>query len=134
MTEALPGTYLHPDGHVVDAAESVARRLRSAGRAAPGVQVRVVANQDNEVQCAEVGEVLLGGPGVMLGYWKQPEATAEALRGGWMRTGDMGSLDQDGYLSIVDRKKDMIISGGENVYSTEVESVLYQRPAVLEAA
>jgi long-chain acyl-CoA synthetase len=70
----------------------------------------------------------------MLGYWKQPEATAEALRDGWMHTGDMGSLDQDGYLSIVDRKKDMIISGGENVDSAEVESVLYQHPTVLEAA
>ena len=111
----------------ISACKSSGRRLRSAGRAAPGVEVRVVDDQDINVANGEVGEVLLRARGVMLGYWKQPEASAEALRGGWMHTGDMGILDADGYLTIVDRKKDMIISGGENVYSTEVESVWASR-------
>jgi acyl-CoA synthetase (AMP-forming)/AMP-acid ligase II len=110
------------------------RRLRSAGRPVPGVDVRVVDESAQDVPCGEVGEIIVRGPCMMLGYWKQPEATNHALREGWMHTGDMGMLDQDGYLYVVDRKKDMIISGGENVYSTEVEAVLYQHPDILEAA
>jgi len=74
------------------------------------------------------------GPNIMSGYWRQPEASAETLRGGWMHSGDMATVDEEGYIYIVDRKKDMIITGGENVYSTEVENAVYQHPAVLEAA
>jgi long-chain acyl-CoA synthetase len=82
----------------------------------------------------EVGELVLRGPNVMLGYWKQPQQTAEALRDGWLHSGDLGRMDEDGFFYIVDRSKDMIITGGINVYSSEVEEVLYQHPAVMEAA
>jgi long-chain acyl-CoA synthetase len=87
-----------------------------------------------ELPPGEVGEVVVRGPNVMAGYWRQPEATARALVGGWYHTGDLGYLDGDGYLFLVDRLKDMIVSGGENVYSVEVEDVLNRHPAVLEAA
>src|SRR6202035_2649356 len=82
----------------------------------------------------EVGEIVARGPVVFKGYWKQPEATAETLRGGWIHTGDLAVIDSEGYINIVDRQKDMIITGGENVYSTEVEYTLYEHPAVLECA
>jgi acyl-CoA synthetase (AMP-forming)/AMP-acid ligase II len=82
----------------------------------------------------EIGEIVLQGKSVMKGYWKNPELTAVALRGGWYHTGDMGYLDEDGYLFLVDRKADMIVTGGENVYPREVEDVLYQHPAVAMAA
>ena len=134
LTEAGIDTYLRPEDHVLDGSERMVARLRSAGRVSPDFELRVVDNADQDVQTGEVGEVLVRGAAVMLGYWKQPELTAEALRGGWMHTGDLACLDTDGYVYIVDRKKDMIITGGENVYSTEVEAVLYQHPAVLEAA
>jgi acyl-CoA synthetase (AMP-forming)/AMP-acid ligase II len=134
MTELTTATMLMPDDHVLEAPTELVRRLKSAGRPVAGVDVRVVDEHDDDVACGEVGEIIVRGPCMMTGYWKQPEASAEALRDGWMHTGDMGMLDSDGYLYLVDRKKDMIISGGENVYSTEVESVLYQHPAVLEAA
>jgi long-chain acyl-CoA synthetase len=134
LTEVLPLTYLLPEEHVADGPREITRRVRSVGRAVRGVQLRILDAQDHDVPIGDVGEVIVRGPNVMLGYWKQPTATAEALRGGWMHTGDMGMLDQDGYLYLVDRKKDIIITGGENVYSTEVESVLCQHAAVLEAA
>jgi long-chain acyl-CoA synthetase len=134
MTETGYVTVLRPDDHVLAESGAAARRIRSVGRAIPGIELRVVDSQDEDVTCGEIGEIVVRGPSVMLGYWNQPKATAEALRGGWMHTGDMGSLDEDGYLYLADRKKDMIISGGENVYSTEVEAVLYEHPAVLEAA
>jgi long-chain acyl-CoA synthetase len=134
MTEANPGTYLLPVDHASGGSERGSQRIRSVGRPVRGVELRVVDEQDRDLPVGAVGEVAMRGPNVMRGYWKQPAATAQALRGGWMHTGDMGSLDQDGYLYLVDRKKDMIISGGENVYSTEVEAVLYQHPAILEAA
>jgi long-chain acyl-CoA synthetase len=82
----------------------------------------------------EVGEVAVRGPNVMLGYWEKPRQTADVLVDGWYHTGDLGRLDSDGYLYLVDRAKDMIVTGGENVYSTEVEDVLYRHPAVAEAA
>jgi long-chain acyl-CoA synthetase len=82
----------------------------------------------------EVGEVIARGPNVMQGYWNRPDVNAEVLRGGWMHTGDLGALDADGFLYILDRKKDMIKTGSENVYSPEVESILCGHPAVLEAA
>lgn len=135
MTELSPvATWLSADEHQLEGPETVVRRLRSAGRAVPGVEVRVVDGQDRDVPLGEVGEVIVRGPNVMQGYWNQPEVTAQALLGGWMHTGDMATQDEDGYLYIVDRKKDMIISGGENVYSPEVEDVLFQHPALLEAA
>jgi acyl-CoA synthetase (AMP-forming)/AMP-acid ligase II len=98
------------------------------------VEIRVVDEQDRDVPPGAVGEVLVRGPNVMRGYWNLPEETAEALRGGWLHTGDLGRVDAEGYLFIVDRKKDMVISGGENVYPREVEEVLHEHPGVQEAA
>ncbi len=106
----------------------------SIGLPIPGFQARVVDEQDREVPLGEVGELIVQGPGVMKGYLNQPQATAETLRGGWLHTGDMARKDEDGYIYIVDRKKEMIIRGGYNVYPREIEEVLYQHPAVLEAA
>ena len=110
------------------------KRLKSAGIPVFSAEVRIVDEDDNEVPRGEVGEICGRGPMVMKGYWKQPEATAAALRGGWMHTGDAGYMDEDGYIYLVDRTKDMIVTGGENVFSVEVEAALYEHPAVLEAA
>jgi acyl-CoA synthetase (AMP-forming)/AMP-acid ligase II len=129
MTELAPvATVLTPDDH------RDARRLRSAGRAAAHSEIRIVDAGGNEAGPGVAGEILVRGGHVMRGYWNRPEETAQALRGGWMHTGDAGYLDADGYLFVVDRLKDMIISGGENVYSAEVENALGQHPAVAAAA
>ncbi|MFI2478573.1 long-chain-fatty-acid--CoA ligase [Nocardia xishanensis] len=125
MTETSPVTaVLDPAAHN----DAVLRR--SAGRAAPHAEVMIVDNEDREIPSGQVGEVVIRGPHVMRGYWNLPEMSAETLRGGWMHTGDGGYVDANGYLFIVDRIKDMIISGGENVYSTEVENALATHPAV----
>jgi acyl-CoA synthetase (AMP-forming)/AMP-acid ligase II len=108
--------------------------LLAAGRPILGTQVRVVDADDNPVPNGVIGEVIARGPQMMQGYWKQPEATSEALRGGWMHTGDAGVLDDEGYLYIQDRVKDMIVSGGENIYPRAIEEVLFKHPAVAEAA
>jgi acyl-CoA synthetase (AMP-forming)/AMP-acid ligase II len=108
--------------------------LLSAGRPILGTEVRIVDPDDNPVPPGVIGEVIARGPQMMQEYWGQPEATATALGGGWMHTGDAGILDDEGYLYIQDRVKDMIVSGGENVYPRMVEEVLYQHPAVAEAA
>jgi fatty-acyl-CoA synthase len=106
------------------------------GYAIPGVELRVVDANDQDVprDGKSVGEIIARTDGVLLGYWKQPEATAEVLRGGWFHTGDMATWNRDGYILIVDRKKDIIVSGGENVSSLEVEKILLSHPAVLEVA
>ncbi len=124
---------LHED-HITEGPQHLTRRLASCGRPVIGVEVEVVDENDQVVKPGQVGEIIARGPNVMLGYWKRPEETAAALRGGWLRTGDMATVDEDGYIYIVDRKKDMIITGGENVYSTEVENVIYTHKAVREAA
>jgi fatty-acyl-CoA synthase len=98
------------------------------------VELRLVDDKGNDVSTGEVGEILTRGPNIMVGYYKDAEATAETLRGGWLHTGDLGRLDEEGFLYIVDRKKDMIITGGENVYPREIEEVLYGHPKILEAA
>ncbi|MFT3792264.1 MAG: long-chain fatty acid--CoA ligase [Rudaea sp.] len=116
------------------AAERARGRLRSAGRAAYHTQVRIVGADDAELPRGRVGEIALRGPNMMRGYLGKPEATAAALRGGWMHSGDMGYMDDEGYLFIVDRLKDMIISGGENVYSAEVENAIASHPAVAACA
>ncbi len=109
-------------------------RAKSCGQPPPGVDLRIVDGDDQVLGVGEVGEVVVKGPNVMAGYWNKPEETAEAmLDGGWYRTGDVGYLDDGGYLFLVDRAKDMIVTGGENVYCTEVEDALYTHPAVLEA-
>ena len=109
-------------------------RGRSCGQTLIGVQLKIVDAKGNELPTGEVGEVATSGPNTMQGYWRKPEQTAEVLRDGWYYTGDLGRLDSDGYLYLVDRAKDMIVTGGENVYCSEVEEVLYKHPAVLEAA
>ena len=109
-------------------------RVRSCGQAIPGVRVEVLAEDGSPVPTGEVGEVVVAGANVMQGYWNKPEQTAAVLRDGGYWTGDLGYLDEQGYLFLVDRSKDMIISGGENIYSTEVEEILYRHPDVLEAA
>ncbi|MCK9363601.1 MAG: long-chain fatty acid--CoA ligase [Syntrophales bacterium] len=106
----------------------------SIGLPIPGFQARIVDEQDRDVPQGEVGELIIQGPGVMKGYLNQPAATKETLRGGWLHTGDLARQDKDGYIYIVDRKKEMIIRGGYNVYPREIEEVLYGHPAVLECA
>ncbi|HSV40004.1 MAG TPA: long-chain-fatty-acid--CoA ligase [Nocardioidaceae bacterium] len=130
MTElAAVATILGADEH-----RAGGRLLRSAGRAAPHVELRIVDEAGATVPAGTVGEVTVSGPNVMLGYWNRPEETAAALRGGWMHTGDGGYLDEEGYLFIVDRLKDMIVTGGENVYSAEVENAIASHPAVASCA
>ncbi len=109
-------------------------RAKSCGAPAPGVDIKIVRTDGSEQPTGEPGEVAVRGPNVMAGYWNKPEATAAALlEGGWYRSGDVGYVDEGGYLFLVDRAKDMIVTGGENVYCTEVEDVLYTHPGVLEA-
>lgn len=135
MTELSPlCAYLPAEDHVREGTPEQMKRLKAAGIPVFTAEVRVVDEQDRELPRGEIGEICARGPMVMKGYWKQPEATAEALRGGWMHTGDAGYMDEHGYIYLVDRTKDMIVTGGENVYSVEVEAALYEHPAVLEAA
>ena len=107
-----------------------ANKLRSAGRPNAVADLRVVDANDRPVPNGTVGEIVARGPGMMLGYWNKPEETAAALRNGWMHTGDGGYMDDDGFLFVVDRVKDMIVTGGENVYSVEVENAVARHPAV----
>jgi long-chain acyl-CoA synthetase len=111
-----------------------AGRMKSAGRAVIGCEIRIHDSDDREVPNGTVGEICGRGPLVMMGYWNQPDLTAHTLRNGWLHTGDGGYMDADGFVYVVDRLKDMIISGGENVYSAEVEEALYSHPAVAECA
>ena len=135
MTEAAPIlTVLPPADHRLEGSQRALRRLASAGRASIGIELRVVDDEDRDVPTNAIGEVIARGANIMVGYWNRPQETAEALRDGWYHSGDLAMLDEDGYLSIVDRKKDMIVTGGENVYSVEVENALYSHPAVLECA
>jgi len=118
-----------------DGDEADMKRLASCGREVSGVEVRVVdQNTGTDIKPGEFGEIIARGPNVMIGYWKREKETAEALRDGYMHTGDIATIDEQNFIYIVDRAKDMIISGGENVYSTEVENALYEHPGVLEAA
>jgi long-chain acyl-CoA synthetase len=126
LTEASPVTHCNPlYGE---------RRLGSVGLPLPGVDAKVVDEEGKEVPLGEVGELIVKGPNVMKGYWNRPEETQKALKDGWLFTGDLARMDQDGYFYIVDRKKDMIIAGGYNIYPREVEEVLYGHEAVQEAA
>jgi long-chain acyl-CoA synthetase len=109
-------------------------RSRSCGQALIGVQVKIIDEAGNALPTGEVGELAARGPNIMKGYWKKPEQTEAVLKDGWYRSGDMGYMDEEGFVFLVDRAKDMIVSGGENVYCSEVEEALYKHPAVLEAA
>ncbi|MCD2195687.1 long-chain fatty acid--CoA ligase [Actinomycetospora endophytica] len=129
MTELSPVTTL-----LLPADHDVERLRRSAGRSAPHAEVRIVDEEDREVPRGTVGEIVSRGGHVMAGYWNRPEETAAAVRDGWMHTGDGGYMDDAGYVFVVDRIKDMIVSGGENVYSAEVENALAGHPAVASCA
>jgi long-chain acyl-CoA synthetase len=132
LTEASPLlTVLTPEDH--DLSSGTGARLASCGKPVPGVEVRVVRDGAH-VDPGEVGEVIARGNNIMVGYWRRPDDTAAAVRDGWLYTGDLGTVDPDGYIYLVDRKKDMIVTGGENVFSTEVEAALYGHPSVKEAA
>jgi acyl-CoA synthetase (AMP-forming)/AMP-acid ligase II len=134
QTESSAGlTYLTE----IDHREALAGRpelLASCGRPLPGTELRVVDERGVDLPVGEVGEIIARGPQLMDGYWNRPGDTADALRGGWLWTGDAGSLDVDGYLTIRDRIRDMVVTGGENVYPREVETVLARHPDVLDVA
>ena len=133
MTELSPiATTMDPRFSVLDG--PYAGKLRSCGQAMPSVELRIVDPNGREVPRGEVGEVAVRGPTVMQGYWNQPEATAAVLREGWLHSGDAGVMDEDGFLYIVDRLKDMIVTGAENVYSAEVENAISLMVEIAEVA
>ena len=135
MTEAAPlVTSLSYSDHRMAIETGNEEILSSAGKPILGVEVRVVDDEDVDVPVGEVGELIVQGPNVMKGYWNQEEKTKEVMKNGWYHSKDMARVDEQGYHYIVDRKDDMIVTGGENVFSTEVESTLYEHPAVKEAA
>jgi long-chain acyl-CoA synthetase len=126
LSETSPvASFNHPDRD---------RKVGSIGTPIEGVEMKVVDDDGNDVAQGDVGEIVIRGHNVMKGYWNRPDATVDAVRGGWFHTGDMAKVDEDGFFFIVDRKKDMIIRGGYNVYPREIEEVLYEHPAVAEAA
>lgn len=131
MTETCTmGTVLLPSDHDASRPE----RLSSCGRPLPGFEIRIAGPDGGQALPGQSGEILIRGAAVMPGYWRRPEATAQALQGGWYHSGDVGYLDAEGYLYIQDRLKDMIVSGGENVYPAEVERALADHPAVADVA
>jgi acyl-CoA synthetase (AMP-forming)/AMP-acid ligase II len=123
-------TFLPPEDHD----ENVPERLKSCGKPLAGIEIRVVDAGGKDVPVGEVGEIITRSPQNMMGYWNQPQETGRAIRGDWFYTGDAGYVDKDGYIFIYDRVKDMIISGGENIYPAEVESALFGHPAVADVA
>ena len=133
QTEGI-GTTLLAHQHRPDGTDRDREILTSVGQVSPRVNVRIVDDNGDDLPVGEVGEILLTSPGVMKGYWNNTAATIETLRDGWVHTGDVGRLDAEGYLYLVDRKKDMIISGGENIYSREVEEAVVTHDAVSEVA
>lgn len=127
-------SYLPHWAHQADGNPEEVKRLGSAGFARTDVEVRIFDEADNELPAGQIGEIVTRSDLVMKGYWKNPEATASTLKNGWLHTGDVGHVDQNGYLFIMDRSKDMIISGGENIYPREIEEVLIRHPAVREVS
>jgi fatty-acyl-CoA synthase len=126
-------TEVGPDAMILPAEDAI-RKAGSIGLAPFHADMRIVDEKDNVVSPGDVGELIFRGPTVTPGYWNKPEATEEAIRGGWFHTGDLAYMDEEGYVFIVDRKKDMIISGGENIYPVEIEKIMYQHPKVAEVA
>lgn len=133
QTELSPvATILPAEYHVFEGPK--AGKLRSAGRPTRVCEIRIVDDQNVEVAGGDVGQIAVKGPITMLGYWNKPDVTAETIKDGWVMTGDAGYMDEDGFIFLMDRVKDMIVSGGENVYSAEVENALGQHPAVATSA
>jgi len=134
QTESGPfTTVLKPEDHIMDGSEKKLARLASSGRATFNYEIRVVDDEDKDVATGEVGELIGRSESMMKGFWQMPEETEKKLKGGWLHTGDLAKIDEDGYVYIVERKNDMIISGGVNIYPREIEEVLYRHPAILEA-
>jgi acyl-CoA synthetase (AMP-forming)/AMP-acid ligase II len=131
LTETTGGfTYLAPEEHDPNGNE----RMKSCGKPLSSVEVRIVDPEGNQLGPREVGEIICRSAQVMKGYWNLPDATASSVKEGWFYTGDAGYLDEDGYLYIHDRIKDMVVTGGENVYPAEVESIIFSHPAVADVA
>ncbi|WP_416567274.1 fatty-acid--CoA ligase FadD5 [Nocardia testacea] len=142
MAEAFPDAFnvavfgqteMSPITCVLEGKDAI-RKLGSVGKVIPTIQARIVDDEMNDVAPGEVGEIVYRGPTMMSGYWNKPEATADAFAGGWFHSGDLVRQDDEGFIYVVDRKKDMIISGGENIYCAEVENVLFSHPKIREAA
>lgn len=125
---------LPKEDHILRGSAKEEERLASCGRPTVIAQVRLVDDEDNDVPLGEVGEIVVRSPNVMVEYYKKPEMTAETLRNGWLHTGDLARQDEEGYIYIVDRKKDMIISGGVNIFPREIEDILHKHPAVADVA
>ena len=135
QTETGPcTTVLRPEDHMLEGSEAQTARLASAGRAVFNYEIRIIDGMGSDVATGEVGEIIVRSEAMTVGYWNLPEKTAETIKEGWLYTGDFGRFDEDGYVFIVDRKDDMIISGGKNIYPREIEEVIYTHEAVLEAA
>jgi len=134
QTETLNMSVLKREDHKVEGSPKELRRLESAGKPLKAGELRIVDEQGRDVPVGEPGEIIARSDRMMKGYWRLPMDTAETIKDGWLHTGDVGKMDEDGYIYVVDRRKDMIISGGENIYPREIEEVLYMHPAVLEAA
>ena len=133
MTEAAGSATILTETSHREALAGRPELLLSAGKAVPGAEVRILGADGKDAPVGEVGEVIIKGDQLMSGYWKLPEVSEESMRGGWLRTGDAGYLDEEGYLYIRDRMKDMIVSGAENIYPIEIETVLFDHPAVADA-
>ena len=134
MTEHGPASVLFKHQHLPEGSPKEAGRLASAGQPFLGTEIKMLRDDGTECGEGEIGEIAMRSPAVMQGYWNNPAATKQAIGDGWMHSGDLGYFDDEGYLFVVDRKKDMIISGGENIYSREVEETLMLHPANLEAS
>jgi len=135
QTETGPATTaLAPEDHLLEGSEAQMARLASAGRAILDYEIRIVDEEGRDVPVDEVGEIAVRSEAMTTGYWDLPEETARTIRNGWLHTGDFGRMDSEGYVFIVDRKNDMIISGGKNIYPREIEEVIYSHDAVLETA
>ena len=135
LTETSPIlTTLDEDLHVRAIESENYDILKAAGRPLVGIDMRSVDEEGNEVACGDPGEVVVRGPNVTVGYLNRPQENARAFRNGWFHTGDVGKMDKHGFMYLLDRKKDVIITGGENVYSSEVEAVLYQHENISECA
>jgi acyl-CoA synthetase (AMP-forming)/AMP-acid ligase II len=134
LTECVGGTSLQAHQHVLDGDPKMVARLLSAGQPNYDSEIRIIRGDGEPCRPGEVGEIVLSSPSLMQGYWNNTVMTLQVMRDGWFHTGDLGSMDDEGFVFIVDRKKDMIVSGGENIYSREVEAALVAHPDVAEAA
>ena len=133
QTEGLLYATLPPQDHVIKGFPDRVKKSRAAGKVIVNYELKVVDNQGEDVPAGKVGEIVVKGPTMSTGFWDKPDETAKLIRNGWLHTGDLAYMDEEGYIYVVERKKDVIISGGKNIYCPEVESVLYSHPAILEA-